>query len=475
MLVVKILDCDKKRLRKVQSIVFIGSMNRHLYASLVTWKQAPDRVPLILRGARQVGKSYLLKAFGRHEFSRCHHFDFEKNGRELIPLFADNLSPQRLVDNLSLFAGVQIDLGKDLVILDEIQNCPAALTSLKYFAEDMPELFVCAAGSLLGITLTGTSFPVGKVCYLDLYPLSFSEFILNLGDELLLHAFEAALEEGGASSVLHSRLWDCLKEYYVVGGMPRIVAHYVSMRERKAEALFNARKQQTELLETYRSDFSKHSGKINALHIASVFENIPVQLASVMDDSVQRYRFKDVLPGKKGYASLTGPIDWLEHAGLVYRVPICQKAQLPLKSFTKANIFKLYLFDVGLLGCMLDLQPATIMLQDYGVIKGFFAENFVASELVAGGTKRLYSWSERNSEIEFLLDIDGVIVPVEVKSGTRTKAQSLRQYLIKYDPKLAVMVSGKTLDLGKRPILQIPLYDSGHLVSMLRRIQGRLT
>ncbi len=445
-------------------------MRRALYRSLVVWKHEKDRVPLILRGARQVGKSYLLKAFGEQEFARCHHFDFEKNGRELIPLFKENLSPQRLVDNFSLFAGMQIDIDKDLVILDEIQNCPEALTSLKYFAEEMPELFICAAGSLLGIALSETSFPVGKVCYLDLYPLSFEEFVMNAGDDLLVKAFATSLEEGHTSSVLHNRLWDLLKEYYVVGGMPRIVAHYLGLRERKAEALLTSRRLQAELLETYRGDFSKHSGKVNALHIASVFENIPVQLASHMDYSVQRYRFKDVLPGKKGYDSLAGPIDWLVHAGLVYKVPICEKSQLPLMSFTKANIFKLYLFDVGLLGCMLDLQPATLMTQNYGTIKGFFAENFVASELVASGQRRLYSWTERNSEMEFLLDVDGCIVPVEVKSGVRTKAQSLRQYLIKYNPELAVVVSGKTMDLTKRPVLQVPLYHAGALVAILQRL-----
>jgi len=447
-------------------------MKRHIYEDLVAWKHERDRVPLILRGARQVGKSYILKEFGKHEFSRSHHFDFEKNGKELIPLFKENLSPQRLVDNLSLLAGVQIVPGKDLVILDEIQNCPEALTSLKYFSEDMPELFVCAAGSLLGIALSETSFPVGRICYLDLYPLSFEEFLMNMGDALLLKAYHASLEDGQTTSVLHGRLWDCLKEYYVVGGMPRIVANYFAMRDLKADALFKARKLQSELLDTYRGDFSKHSGKTNALHIASVFENVPVQLSSHMDDSVQRYRFKDVLPGKKGYASLAGPIDWLVHAGLVYRVPICEKAQLPVKSFTKANIFKLYLFDVGLLGCMLDLNPATLMMQDYGIIKGFFAENFVAVELVAGGEKSLYSWSERNSEIEFLLDVAGVIVPVEVKSGLRTKAQSLRQYLIKYNPDLAVIVSGNTMDLQKRPVVQFPLYYAGKLVSCLRRVLG---
>jgi len=445
-------------------------MKRSIYRELVAWKEGKDRVPLILRGARQVGKSYILRELGKNEFAKCHHFDFEKNKRELLPLFRENLSPDRLIANLSLFARVQIEAGKDLVIFDEIQNCPEALTSLKYFSEDMPSMFVCAAGSFLGVSLSGTSFPVGKVCYLDLYPLSFEEFLVNMGDETLFKEFQESLLLGRVSSLLHSRLWDCLKEYYVVGGMPRIVSIYFSLRDRKAEGMHRARRLQAELLDTYRGDFSKHAGKLNALHIGSVFENIPIQLTSYVDESVQRYRFRDVVPGKRGYASLAGPIDWLLGAGLVYKVPICEKSQLPFKSFTKANIFKLYVFDVGLLGCMLDLDPHTLMAQDYGLIKGFFAENFVASELTASGEKSLYSWSERESEIEFLLDIDGAIDPVEVKSGIRTKAQSLRQYLIKYKPELAVMVSGKPLDLAKRPVLTCPLYYSGKLVHRLRNL-----
>lgn len=445
-------------------------MKRSIYKELVAWKESKDRVPLILRGARQVGKSYILREFGKNEFARCHHFDFEKNKKELVPLFRENLSPDRLVTNLSLFAGVQIETGKDLVIFDEIQNCPEALTSLKYFSEDLPGMFVCAAGSLLGVSLSGSSFPVGKVCYLDLYPLNFEEFLMNMGDDIVFREFQDSLSTRQVSSLLHSRLWDCLKEYYVVGGMPRIVSNYFSLRDRKAEGMHRARKLQAELLDTYRGDFSKHSGKTNALHIGSVFENIPIQLASHMDESAQRYRFRDVIPGKRGYALLAGPIDWLLGAGLVYKVPICEKAQLPLKSFTKANIFKLYIFDVGLLGCMLGLDPHTIMAQDYGLVKGFFAENFVASELTASGEKNLYSWSERESEMEFVLDIDGKIIPVEVKSGIRTKAQSLRQYLIKYKPELAVMVSGQPLNFDKRPVLRCPLYYSGRLVRILRNL-----
>jgi hypothetical protein len=229
-----------------------------------------------------------------------------------------------------------------------------------------------------------------------------------------------------------------------------------------------ARRIQTNLVESYASDFSKHSGKTNALHIRSVFENVPQQLASHVNDSTKRFRFKDVIPGKTGYRSLEGPIDWLIQAGLIYKVPICQRADLPLKAFTKPNIFKLYLLDIGLLGAMLELSPATLITQDYGLFKGFFAENYVATEFAAAGERTLYSWTERNSEIEFLADINGQICPIEVKAGHRTKAQSLRQFFIKYNPESAVMISGKPLDLGARRTKSCPLYYAGKLLPHLR-------
>jgi predicted AAA+ superfamily ATPase len=447
-------------------------MKRKLYSHLLAWKDSKTRVPLIMRGARQVGKSYLLKEFGKNEFNRCHHFDFEKSGKALIPLFKEGLSPDVIIKNLSLFAGVQIDSERDLVIFDEIQNCPEALTSLKYFCEDMPGLFICAAGSLLGISLSSSSFPVGKVCYLDLYPMNFEEFLLNGGEDLLYETFCEALTDAGSSSLVHSKLWEKLKEFYVVGGMPGIVSQYFSYSGRQAEGMQQARHLQRELLRDYQNDFSKHSGKINALHISSVFENIPIQLASHMDGSVQRFRFKDVIPARQGHAALEGPIDWLLKAGLVYKVPVCQKAQLPLKAFTKTNIFKLFIFDIGILGCMLELDPKTLVLQEYGLMKGFFAENYVACELTASGERQLYSWSERNSEIEFIKDLEGQIVPIEVKSGIRTKAQSMRQYIAKYAPPLAVMISGNRLGLQNQKVLNYPLYYAGRLTESLRMIHA---
>ena len=439
-------------------------MKRALYSELLRWKSGQNRLPLILRGARQVGKTHLLKQFGHSEFDTCHHFDFEKSGESLSPLFNGDLSPKQIVTNLSLHIGEPID-EKSLIIFDEIQSCPRALTSLKYFAEDLPQQAVCAAGSLLGIMLSTESFPVGNVSIADLYPLNLEEFLNSTSEGMLCEAFETLHSAKKSSPVVHDKLWELLKHYYVVGGMPRAVQAYIDHGDNAMRGFSEARTVQSELLDTYVRDFNKHAGKVNALHIASVFENIPRQLSGHIDDSVKRYRFGGVIPGKRRFAELEGSIDWLVKSGLALKVHLCTKAELPFKSFTKPNSFKLFIFDVGLLGCMLELAPGTLVLQDYGQTKGFFAENFVACELSAAGEKNLYSWSRRNSEIEFLKDSEGEIVPIEVKSGIRTKAQSLRVYMEKHDPRLAIKITANPLSFGEGPLRNVPLYYAGRLLN----------
>ena len=436
-------------------------MKRLLYKKLLQWKNSPVRLPLILRGARQVGKTYLLKAFGKAEFGEMHYFDFERDREQLAQLFETNLSPQQILENLSFVVGQRIDPETTLLVFDEIQICPRALTSLKYFAEEMPEMAVCAAGSLLGTTLSTESFPVGKVTFLDLYPMNFEEFLLNNGNEMEYQAFQTLFYQKPGSPIVHQKLWEHLKRYYVTGGMPGVVQTYIKSSNAEIDRLNEVRNVQRQLLDTYTRDFNKHAGKVNATHIGMVFENIPRQISSVLDGSIQRYRFKDVIPGKRRFADLQGPIDWLIKAGLVHIVHPCSKPELPLKAFTKANIFSLRFLDVGLLGCTLDLNPSTILLENYGQSKGFFAENFVACEWLASGESNLYSWEHGQSEIEFLRVIDNHVIPVEVKSGLRTRAQSLRQYIQKYSPQFAVKITANPFNVGDNRILNIPLYAAG--------------
>ncbi len=436
-------------------------MKRFLLTKLQQWKKKPHRKPLLLQGARQVGKSYLLETFGRDEFTACHCFNFEHQP-DLSTIFEQNLDPDRILNELSLAANSSIRPQSDLVIFDEIQECPKALNSLKYFQERKPEQALCCAGSLLGITLSSESFPVGKVDPLHLHPLNFQEFLIATGEERLVNILEQARSGRPIPEIGHSRLWELTKDYYVTGGMPEAVKRYIELREDRFTAFSEVRKLQQSLLSGYFKDVAKHAGKINSMHIASVFENIPMQLAANREASVKRYLFKDAVPGKKGFVGLRGPINWLEKAGLILKVKVCNRAEIPLELFCKPNMFKLFLFDIGLLGTMLGIPPSILLKEDYGTAKGYFAENFVAQELTAAGIQPLYSWTERNSEIEFLRMRNDKIVPVEVKAGTRTQAKSLQQFIRKYSPEEAVIVSARPpLQRPASVIHYVPLYLAG--------------
>lgn len=436
-------------------------MKRQLYTQLIDWRNSSNRKPLLLKGARQVGKSYLLEMFGKNEFEHTHVFNFEQNPN-LAKAFQADLVPERILRELSIVSGKNIDPENDLVILDEIQECPKALTSLKYFNEEMGELALCCAGSLLGVKLSEESFPVGKVEFLHLYPMTFEEFLMAMGEELLVESIAEMGLGNPIPEIAHDMLWQHLKEYFISGGMPGVVEEYIHLRATPVEARKGVRKLQQGLLESYYKDFAKHAGNINSVHIVSVFEDIPRQLSKNMDGSVRRYRFKDVIQKKKSFVDLQGPIDWLVQAGLALKVKVCNRAELPIESFCKVNIFKLFVFDVGLLGCMLDLPVEAIVSDDYGIAKGYFAENFVAQELMAAGVKNLYSWMERNSEIEFLRLRGENIIPFEVKAGSRTQAKSLQQYIRKYSPVEAVILSRKNTARKENDIVRnVPLYMAG--------------
>ena len=453
----------KKMLAKKNWPQYKFFMKRKLYNELLKWKVSISRKPLLMKGARQVGKSYLLKKFGENEFPCCHIFNFEQD-KKLNQIFESDLLPHRIISDLSIYCEKKIDVDNDLVIFDEIQECPEAVTSLKYFYEDMQNLTLCCAGSLIGVKMSSGSFPVGKVNFLNLYPMSFEEFLMAVNDKICLELFNTVLQSDRQSDIAHAKLWDRLKEYYMTGGMPKVVSSYLSNADNRFEAMREARFIQQELIEGYFKDFAKHSGKINSLHIVSVLENIPIQLSNNIDGSVKRYRFKKVLPLKKSFSDLQGPIDWLINAGLIIKVKICNRAELPLETFCKNNIFKLFLFDVGLLGAMLDLPPKAIISQDFGIAKGYFAENYVAQEFLAAGISKLYSWSERNSQIEFLRVTNENIIPVEVKSGTRTQAKSLGQFIKKYSPEKAITLTGRPLNKTHGlKVNNYPLYLAGKI------------
>jgi predicted AAA+ superfamily ATPase len=414
---------------------------RMAYADLVNWKRSPTRKPLIMLGARQVGKTWLLREFGRTKFRQCHEINFEMRP-ELAEIFLPNLEPERILKRLSLALRREINTDTDLLFLDEIQQCPSALTSLKHFREHVPQLALCAAGSLLGLQPSPESFPVGQVDMLPIYPMTFVEFLQAKG----LQALVATLSEGDPQdlALVHHTLFEELKEYFVTGGLPEIVASHVRLGTPSPQSREATRELQRTLINAHLADIAKHSGKVNALHVERVWRSTAVQLGQTIDHSVSRFKFKGVIPKVSAYERLAGAFDWLKKASLVLQIPICDHAETPISAFTKENRFKQYLFDTGLLGAMLSIPPETILSWDFGTYKGFFAENFVAQELTAYARgKEILAWAEGESEIEFLVESPRGPVPIEVKSAQRTRAQSLRVYRQKYRPNISIHISGK--------------------------------
>lgn len=415
-------------------------MNRLLMADLKAWKIQKVRKPLILRGARQVGKTWLLKRLGEQDFPHFHYVNFEEDDR-LDRLFQGDLKPERLLDELRFYLDRPIDPKTDLILFDEIQRSPRALNSLKYFHEQMPELALCAAGSLIGVLLSSETFPVGQVAFLDLRPMNFEEFLQGIGEDrlyelLVRHDFSGPLPEAA-----HMRLWDLWKQYLVVGGLPEAVQIFSERKSNLYDAFKSIRELQKNLLAAYLADIAKHSGRMNALNIERLWRNVPVQLAQSQDGSAPKFRFREAVPGIRGYEQLSGPLTWLEKADLLIRSSIVEKPALPLSGFARENRFKLYFFDIGLLGALAGLAPAVFVQYGFGSYQGYIAENFVAQELRAAKMERLYCWQGRTSEIEFLVEAGTEIIPWEVKSGRVTHSKSLNVYEERYRPESSWVLS----------------------------------
>lgn len=442
-------------------------MKRLCMQKLHAWNEKKGRKPLILSGVRQTGKTYLIERFGEEAFGQTHTINFE----EMVgarSVFEGDLNPRHIINQLQFLLETEIDKSRDLVFFDEIQACPNALTSLKYFCEQMPELAVCSAGSLLGLHLAEGSYPVGKVDMLELHPMTFSEFLLGIGDAQAYEFFNAIDATTIMSDAAHARFWELLKMYFVTGGLPEAVKVFAEQKENLYVALHAVRDKQKALITAYYADIAKHAGKVNAMHIDRTWRAVPAQLSKAQDQSTSRFKFKDILPQVSRYAQLIDVIDWLENANLVIRVPIVGTSAQPLQAYTKENMFKLFLFDVGLLGAMTDLDPKPLMSYDYGTYKGYFAENYVLQQLSANLGSTLYNWCENRHEIEFLLQHQGEIIPIEVKSGKVTKAQSLKKYGEKYQPKTSIIFSANNLTRQNDGVLRLPLYLAERVVDFLQ-------
>ncbi len=443
-------------------------MKRQIDAEFDQWFANPTRKPALIWGARQIGKTYAVRDWASRNFSAVIEINFQERP-SWKKAFAGDLDPESILRNIEITIERPINRdGRDILFFDEIQECSEALTSLKYFCETSTGVPVIAAGSLLGVRLAGTPFPVGKVEILHMYPMSFGEFLQAVSSPMSTVFNEALAAPKSLSAIAHEKMWSLFKDYLSIGGLPEVVDVWLQQGGHAGGLrAFNAARVKSEMLFAgYISDIAKYSGRTNAMHIERVWRAIPSQLAGSVDDATQRFRFKDVLPGLKAYRDLAGPIDWLLKAGLVIKRPICHSAATPFAAYTKENIFKLQMFDVGLLGTMAGLSLKTIDSFDFGTYKGFLVENFVAQELLAahphrGSVPALHAWSEGQAEIEFLVDSENGPVPVEVKSGTRIRAKSMASYIERWRPKTSLILSARdyaeSINDGVRQI-RLPLY-----------------
>ena len=432
-------------------------MERALLTELLEWKEKPNRKPLVLKGVRQCGKTYLLKEFGERHYDNVAYFNFEETSA-LNTVFEQDYDVKRIIFELGLFAGKTITPGTTLIILDEIQECGKALTAMKYFCENAPEYHIVCAGSLLGIALRKQlSFPVGKVDFLTLYPMSFTEFLRACGPESLADYLENFKKGDTLPALIADRLSTFLKQYYITGGMPEVVdawskTHSIEEVERVQQAIINS----------YELDFAKHAPAKDFTKLTAIWRSIPEQLAK----ENTKFIFSHV---KKGWRSkdLEDALEWLVAAGLVHKVCKIEKPFMPLSSYADDTAFKLYMSDIGILRKLSKLPYEVILdaTPNYREFKGSLTENFVLCELVKSVDESLYYWTSGNTaEVDFILQSGVEIVPIEVKSERNVKARSLAEYRKKYSPKYSVITSMKSETNGEE-VLNIPLY----LISALSR------
>ena len=423
-------------------------MERILMEKLVEWKDSKNRKPLILHGARQVGKTWLMKEFGKRYFKKSVYISFDNNPR-MKEVFEQDFDVRRIISALKIEAGGAFPAEDTLLIFDEIQEEPKAMASLKYFCENAPEYYIVAAGSLLGMALhEGTSFPVGKVDFLSLHPLNYYEFLLAFGENEL-----AELLKSGDFSMINAfsgKYRDYLCKYIYVGGLPEAVKSYA-----ESDDVAEVRKIQKNLLLYYENDFSKHAPKELIARIQMVWNSIPAQLAK----ENRKFIYGVIREGARAKDFETA-IQWLSDYGLVYKSARVKKAGMPLISYVDFPSFKMYMLDVGLLGAKGNLSAKTVLEGNavFEEFKGALTEQFVAQELVAKGMELYYFSAENSSsEIDFIIQKGELCIPVEVKASENLQAQSLRAYCRKYNPEVAIRTSMSNYR-KEEWMVNVPLY-----------------
>lgn len=424
-------------------------MERFALKQLVEWKNREDRKPLILNGARQVGKTWLLQEFARTEYKKTAYVVCRKN--ELArQIFSENFDVERILRSLSALTNVDITPGDTLIILDEVQEIPEAIESLKYFCEQAPEYHIAVAGSLLGISMhKGVSFPVGKVNELDIYPMSFGEFLLAKGETQAYKLLES--RDFAATNLLHEKYVDLLRQYYYVGGMPEVVQKYVN-----TGALQEVRRIQQEILDGYDRDFSKHAPSEQVMRIRMVWESIPSQLFK----ENKKFIYGALKKGARA-AEFEMAIQWLVDAGLLYKVPRCTKPELPLSIYEDLAAFKLYLLDVGLLGAMVQTEPAQVLINNnvFTEYKGGMTEQFVLQQMKSTIKTPVFYHKTDDSrlELDFVIQREGRLLPIEVKAGGNVRANSLSQ-MLKENPELKAVRYSMLPYKEQGQMTNVPLY-----------------
>ena len=432
-------------------------MKRFIFDELLKWKESKYRKPLILKGARQIGKTYILKKFGEENYEGVAYFNFDHD-EDLQNIFVNTKSPKRILEQLSFIYGKAILPEKTLIIFDEIQECPNALNSLKYFQEEANEYHIACAGSLLGIRLSHTSFPVGKVDFLNMYPMTFSEFLIADNCENLVEYMKSIKTIEKIPEIFFNQLEEKLKAYFIIGGMPEAVNVWVN--EKNIELVNHV---QENILRAYESDFSKHTQNSEANKISLIWNSIPSQLAK----ENKKFLYQVIKEGARA-REYENALNWLNDANLIYKIYNITKPDFPLKAYHNLSSFKIYMNDVGLLRRMANLDSKIVIEGDrlFEEFKGAFTENYILTMLnyVFDEVPNYFTF-DRN-EIDFVIQYKNKIIPIEVKSNKSTKNISLSKYNQKYDNEISIRFSMNNLNKDEK-VLNIPLFLTEYIKNLM--------
>ncbi len=434
---------------------------RKIEAELEKWRIAAKRKPLLLMGARQVGKTTLLKYFGTKFFQRTAYFNFDENP-DLCQFFRQTKNVKDIISNLSLVQGFDIDNTNTLIVFDEIQECKEALNSLKYFYENKPQLYIVGAGSLLGVTLgQGTSFPVGKVQFIDMYPLTYEEYLIN-EDPVLYDVYLSIFDKNKIEAIPEiflNKFWNVFRMYFISGGMPEAVNELLETKNIQSTIAVLQN-----ILRSYKLDFSKHLNIKDVIKIQYIWDSIPSQLAR----ENRKFLYRVIRTGARA-REYESALLWLEQAGMILKVNRITKPNFPLSAYVDLTAFKIYVFDIGILRSMANLEPNILMEKSmlFTEFKGAMAENYIAQSLVANNIKNIAYWtSSGKAEVDFLIQYQNNIIPVEVKSDLNVRSKSLSYYSKKYNPELMIRFSVRNLQKNGN-LINIPLFLSDKLIEII--------